>query len=62
MAALAAGGDGRGLKGCSCAAVADMVGDVGALRSAAFAVGTEFAEGSRALVRAVVDYSVARSR
>jgi len=62
QADLEGGGSGRGFRGCSCAQVADMVGDVGSLRSAAFAVSTEYAEGSRSIVRAVVDYSVARSR
>jgi hypothetical protein len=44
----------RSLKSCSCAEVADMVGDVGSLRAAAFATATDYSDFSKGMVRHMV--------
>jgi hypothetical protein len=45
-----------------CAEVANMVGDVSALRQAAFATATEYSETSQSTVGSLVDYSIAKSK
>lgn len=58
---LAAGGDGRGWAKCSCAQVASLVGDVGALRAAAFGLSATYAEASTATVSSLASYLEARA-
>eukprot|EP00615_Pteridomonas_danica_P013936 CAMPEP_0114381324 /NCGR_PEP_ID=MMETSP0102-20121206/3382_1 /TAXON_ID=38822 ORGANISM="Pteridomonas danica, Strain PT" /NCGR_SAMPLE_ID=MMETSP0102 /ASSEMBLY_ACC=CAM_ASM_000212 /LENGTH=931 /DNA_ID=CAMNT_0001536785 /DNA_START=60 /DNA_END=2852 /DNA_ORIENTATION=+ len=52
----------RKYQSCSCSEVADMVGDISALRAAAFSTATEYSEYSQSTVGSLVDYSLARSK
>ena len=59
-AAEAAAGN-KGNFSCACAAAADLVGDVGAVRSEAFATATGFAATSQSTVDALAAYATARA-